>query len=220
MATVLVTAGPTREHLDDVRFLSNESSGRMGFLIAGAAVARGHRALLVAGPTALPVPDGVECTRVISAEEMHAHSLRLFEASDVAFGAAAVCDHRPATRRPGKPAKDARPQVIELVPNPDVIAALAAHKGSRVVVGFALESRTDGGRDGVIARARGKLERKRLDLIVVNETDALGAVASEVTLLFADGRIESWPRQGKDVTASRLVECGVGLWAGRGGGMP
>ena len=215
METVLITAGPTREHLDEVRFLSNESSGRMGYAIAEAAVAAGHRTLLVSGPVPISAPAGVELSRVTSAQEMLERCLQLFESSDLAFGVAAVADLRPAKRRAGKPEKPAGPSSLELVPNPDVIAALAAAKGSRVVVGFALEVSGSDASDAALERGRRKLERKGLDLIVVNEPTALGAERTKVTLLFADGRQESWPEQHKSTIATRLLERALELWSDR-----
>jgi phosphopantothenoylcysteine decarboxylase/phosphopantothenate--cysteine ligase len=213
LATVLVTAGPTREYFDAVRFLSNASSGRMGYAIARAAAAAGHRTILVSGPTELGVPAGVECVQVISAVEMHERAVSAFETADVAFGVAAVADYRPARRAGGKPPKAAGPHSLELVPNPDVVAALGAAKGRRVVVGFALE--VGGSGSDAVARARDKLQRKRLDAIVVNDAAAIGGDVSAVTLVLADGREEAWPCQDKDETAARLVRRAVDLWQHR-----
>lgn len=214
MVCILVTAGPTREHLDDIRFLSNGSTGRMGHALAAAALEQGHRVLLVSGPVAQDPPAGCEVRSVTSALEMQAAAERLFEQCDVALCAAAVADHRPARRIAGKPPKTEAGLTLELVPNPDIAAGLGARKGPRVVVGFALESAADGSA-AAEERGRAKLERKQLDLVVVNPSDAVGAAASQVVLLFADGRRVRLPRQDKEATADLLVREAVALWQAR-----
>jgi phosphopantothenoylcysteine decarboxylase/phosphopantothenate--cysteine ligase len=181
---IVVTAGPTREHVDPVRYLSNESTGRMGFEIARAAAAMGDEVTLVAGPVALATPPGVRRVDVTSAREMLAATRRAFRTADVLVMAAAVADWRPARRLAGKwRAKDGGYEVasIALVRNPDVLATLAARKGPRLVIGFALE--TGGG----LARARRKLVRKKADYIVLNDASALGAERASVTILGRDG---------------------------------
>jgi phosphopantothenoylcysteine decarboxylase/phosphopantothenate--cysteine ligase len=214
MVSILITAGPTREHLDDVRFLSNGSSGRMGFALATAARAQGHGTVLVLGPVELEPPAGVEVVRVVSALEMQAAAQRAFAACDVAIAAAAVCDWRPAQRAPGKPPRAQAPWQLGLVPNPDIVAGLAADKQRRVVVGFALES-TAAGMAAGIARGRAKLAHKRLDLVVVNLHDAIGTEQSDVVLCHADGRDQALARAGKDVVAAAVVAAAVDLWRTR-----
>ncbi|MBI5849532.1 MAG: hypothetical protein HZB39_00615 [Planctomycetes bacterium] len=217
MTEILVTAGPTREHLDDVRFLSNGSTGRMGFAIASAAAARGCSVTLVAGPSSLPTPDGVHRVDVISARDMLDAAETAFDRCDVAFFAAAVADHRPARRASGKPPKVEGPQTLELVPNPDIARTLGARKGRRVCVGFALESYADPAqRDAAFARAKDKLARKSFDLCVVNAPEALGDAASRVVVLARDGRIEELPRQSKAKTAELLVDKALAQRAANG----
>ncbi|MCA8965820.1 MAG: hypothetical protein H6838_08815 [Planctomycetes bacterium] len=211
MVSILITAGPTREYLDDVRYLSNGSSGRMGCALAAAALASGHAATMVLGPVDVPPPDGAEVRAVVSALEMQAAAERAFATADVVLAAAAVADWRPAQRQQGKPARAAGSWQLELVPNPDIVAGLAARKGGRVVAGFALES-TAAGLPAAIARGREKLVRKGLDLVVVNLHDAIGSDDSEVVLCFADGRDEALPRQDKSATAARIVAAAVDLW--------
>ena len=189
---VLVTAGPTREHLDPVRFLSNPSSGRMGYAVAEAAAARGARVVLVSGPTALAAPAGVEVERVISAEEMLAACRRHFAACDVLVAVAAVADHRPIRRHPEKRRKEEIGTSLELEPTPDIVATLASVKGRRLVVGFAAET-TD-----LVASARAKLDRKGLDLIVANDVGdpagGFGSPDNRVVVLAADGtRVDLGP---------------------------
>jgi phosphopantothenoylcysteine decarboxylase/phosphopantothenate--cysteine ligase len=205
MVTLLVTAGPTREHWDDVRFVSNASSGRMGYAIAAAGRAAGCRTVLVSGPTHLEPPPGVELERVVSAREMLEVVERRFDGCDVMFAVAAVADHRPAARAAGKPAKTAGAWQLELVPNPDVVATVAARKGGRTVVGFALEA------EPTVAAALAKLRAKRLDLIVLNATSALGAARSAATLVFEDGRSVTLPEQPKEALAATLVATALDL---------
>jgi phosphopantothenoylcysteine decarboxylase/phosphopantothenate--cysteine ligase len=189
-----VTAGPTREHVDPVRYLSNESSGRMGFEIARAAAERGFAVTLVAGPVRLETPPGVDRVDVTSAREMLAAARTAFRGADALFMAAAVADWRPARRLSGKwRAKDggAERARLDLVRNPDIVATLARKKGPRLVVGFALET-ADGER-----RARKKLESKGLDYIVLNDDSALNADRATVTILGQDGssrRLEDRPK--------------------------
>lgn len=212
MTEILVTAGPTREHLDDVRFLSNGSTGRMGYAIAAAAVARACSVTLVSGPTALSTPAGVRRVDVVSADEMLAAAQAAFARCDVAFFAAAVADHRPARRHPGKPPKATSGLHVELVPNPDIAGTLGEQKGSRVCVGFALESFVGVPSADVVARVVAKARRKHFDLCVVNAPDALAREGSRVFLfdpLAADDGprdLEELPHQDKAVTAALLVE--------------
>lgn len=199
---MVVTAGPTHEAIDPVRYLANASSGRMGFALAAAAARRGDRVVLVAGPVHLPTPRGVERVDVVSAREMLAATRAAFAEADALFMAAAVADWRPRRRRSGKwRAKDggrAR-AVIELVANPDILATLARRKGARLVVGFALE--TDQGE----RRARNKLQRKNADYVVLNDASALGADRSTVTILGRDGSRERLADRSKKQIAARLV---------------
>lgn len=210
MVGILITAGPTREYLDDVRYLSNGSSGRMGCALAAAALASGHAVTLVLGPAEVSAPAGVELVNVVSAQQMQAAATQAFARADVAIAAAAVADWRPAQRNAGKPARSGDTMQLPLVCNPDIVAGLAASKGARIVVGFALES-TAAGLPAAIARGRDKLERKRLDLVVVNLHDAIGSDQSEVVLCYADGRDEALPRQDKAATAARIVAAAVEL---------
>lgn len=160
---ILITAGPTREHLDPVRFLSNRSSGRMGFALARAAAERGHEVTLIAGPVALPTPTGVTRTDVVSAREMLAAVERLLPAHDALVMSAAVADWRPKRNSPAKLKKAAMTPVLELEPNPDILAAVRDLKGKRLFVGFAAET------GDPLGEARRKLEAKGLDLIVAND---------------------------------------------------
>ena len=203
---VVVTAGPTWEHVDPVRYLGNLSTGRMGFEIARAAVARGDRVTLVAGPVHLETPKGVKRVDVVSAREMLAATRKAFLGADALFMAAAVADWRPLRRLAGKWRKkdeggdSAR---LELVRNPDILATLARRKGPRLVVGFALETGEG------LQRAARKLESKGADYIVLNDASALGARTTTVTLLGRDGLHERIENRSKRDVARRLVRLRV-----------
>ena len=199
---VLVTAGPTREHVDPVRYLSNESTGRMGFELAAAAARRGDRVTLVAGPVALPTPPGVTRIDVVSAREMLEASRRAFARADALYMCAAVADWRPLRKRSGKWRKEKEKQEvarIDLVRNPDILATLARRKGARLVVGFALE--TGSGE----RRARAKLRRKGADYVVLNDERALGARRTTVTVLGRDGSRQRLVQRTKRAVAETIV---------------
>lgn len=205
MARVLVTAGPTRESLDPVRYLSNRSSGRMGFAIARALVRAGHEVVLVAGPVALRTPPEVERMDVESAEEMLQACRWAWPECDVLYAVAAVADYRPAERADHKLKRKAgEGRTIELVPNPDVVATLAADKEDRLVIGFALES--ENGEE----EAQRKMKAKHLDFVVLNGPEAQGAKRTSLTLLGADGTRANFGPADKNRLARRLVEATLG----------
>ena len=165
--TVLVTAGPTREKIDPVRYLTNRSSGRMGYAIAEAALRRGARVLLVSGPTAIDAPGAAELTQVETAEEMLAAVLKLLPESTVVIKTAAVADFRPKAAA-GQKIKRKGEMKLELEPTADILAEVARRKTSQVVVGFAAET------ENVLENARKKLAAKSLDAIVVNDVSREG----------------------------------------------
>jgi len=165
---VLVTAGPTRESLDPVRFVSNRSSGRMGFALAREARRRGADVLVVAGPTSAPAPYGIEIVRVETAEEMLNESLGRFEDSDIAVLNAAVADWRPAETAPHKVKKGHMARAIPLEPTRDIASELGRKKGSQTLVLFAAET------ESVVENATEKLRSKNADLIVGNTVGAPG----------------------------------------------
>lgn len=217
MTAVMVTAGPTREYLDEVRFLSNGSSGQMGYAIAEAAAAAGCTVDLVSGPTHLPTPEGVCRHDVVSAEEMLRCCQRMFASTDVLFAVAAVSDYRPAQRAAGKPPKGEAGLTLDLVPNPDVVATLATdRRPDQVLVGFALEDRGDA--DAALGRARAKLERKHLDMIALNHLDAMESDSSLLTLISADQGVRELAPMPKGESARTLVEHALALWSARRGG--
>jgi len=203
--TVLVTAGPTREELDPVRFISNHSSGKMGYALARAAWRRGARVVLVSGPTALTPPFGVELVPVESAAEMHAAVLERAAVCDVIIKSAAVADYRPKERAGDKLKKRREEMVVELVKNPDILRELGgAKRPGQLLVGFAAETAD------LEANAALKLETKNLDMIVANDVSAPGAGfnvdTNLVRLLYRDGGREVLPLLAKDEVADAVLD--------------
>lgn len=202
--TVLVTAGPTVEDLDPVRFVSNRSTGRMGFRVAEAARDRGARVVLVAGPTEVEPPSGVELVRVRSAQQMHDAVLTRGTEAQVVVMAAAVSDYRPAQVAERKVKKSDGPLAIEMERTPDILKALGASKSGRFLVGFAAET------EAVESYALDKLRRKNADLIVANDVSRSGlGFASESNAAWlldaAGGRVEV-PATSKRDLAERILD--------------
>ncbi|WP_022797822.1 bifunctional phosphopantothenoylcysteine decarboxylase/phosphopantothenate--cysteine ligase CoaBC [Thermus islandicus] len=207
---LLVSAGPTREYLDPVRFLSNPSSGRMGYAVAEAARDRGAQVFLVSGPTALPDPWGVEVVRVESALEMRRAILDRYPWAEAVVMAAAVADYRPAEVSREKEPKGEAEKVVRLVPNPDILQELGERKEGRVLVGFAMETGEG------LERAKEKLRRKNLDLIALNWVNREGvgfaSLENEVVLLARDGRVWELPRMRKRQVADRILDAVKEFW--------
>jgi len=203
--TILITAGPTREDLDPVRYLTNRSSGKMGYAVAEAAARRGAKVTLVSGPTALETPDGVTRVDVRSAEEMYAAVLAHFPNCSIAVFAAAVADYRPAISALQKIKRGKEPLTLELQPTIDILAMVAREKkAGRLVVGFAAET------ENVAQNARKKLESKNADLIVANDVTTDGAGfdvdTNIITMFFADGRDVTLPNLPKTEVAQRILD--------------
>ncbi len=200
--TILITAGPTREPLDPVRFLSNRSSGKMGFALAEAAARAGATVRLVAGPVGLATPPWVERHDVETAGEMYARVHELLHGTDIFIGAAAIADYRAADPRPTKIKKAGERLDLELVRAPDTLAAVAATEDGPFTVGFAAET------DDLLDNARAKLVQKRLDMIVANQVGGAWGFDTDdnaVTVLW-DGGEREFPLTEKRQLASRLVE--------------
>ena len=213
--TYLITAGSTREPLDPVRYLSNRSSGKMGYAVATAAIRRGARVILVSGPTALNPPAGATCVRVESAEEMRDAVLRHLPEATVVVKAAAVADYRPKRSLPAKIRSRQEGLSIELVSTPDILAEVSGQAGERFVVGFAAEI------EAVTEKAQAKLRAKGIDLIVANDVSLAGigfdADDNQVTFLDRWGGVESLPKMSKLEVARALLDRIVQL-KGRGRG--
>ena len=195
----LVTAGPTHEHLDPVRFLANASSGKMGYAIAREARRRGHTVSLISGPTHLRPPRGIRLTKVISAMSMRQAIKKEIRRSHCLIMAAAVADYRPAKSSSAKIRKGKGPRSLALVPNPDILGEIGRSRWPGVLVGFSLETETGE------ARARNKLRQKRLDFIVQNAPATIGSDSITATILFSDGRRKILKQVSKAVAARRIV---------------
>jgi phosphopantothenoylcysteine decarboxylase/phosphopantothenate--cysteine ligase len=212
---VVVTAGPTREPIDPVRFISNPSSGKMGYAIAQVAARRGADVVLVSGPTTLSDPEGVRVVRVTTAEEMAKAVEAEVEGMDLFVGAAAVSDYRPAASAPQKIRKTPGDEVLALTRTPDILAALGARfagaVGAPVLVGFAAET------EEVISRAREKLKKKNCDLVVANKVGGPGAGfggdTNRVALVSADELAEI--EGPKDKVAEAILDWIVPVLDGR-----
>jgi phosphopantothenoylcysteine decarboxylase/phosphopantothenate--cysteine ligase len=200
--TILITAGPTREKIDPARYLSNRSSGRMGYAVAEAALRRGARVLLVTGPTALTPPGAAEITRVESAEQMRDAVLSLLPQATIVIKAAAVSDYRPKSASPQK-IKRKGPITLDLEPTADILKEISARKQSQIIVGFAAET------ENVLENARQKLAAKHLDAIVVNDISREGigfdSDRNEVTIITHDEVVEV-PETTKWEVAQRVLD--------------
>ncbi|HLW53305.1 MAG TPA: bifunctional phosphopantothenoylcysteine decarboxylase/phosphopantothenate--cysteine ligase CoaBC [Candidatus Angelobacter sp.] len=209
--TVLVTAGPTREPIDPVRYISNRSSGKMGYALAEAALRRGAKVVLISGPTALKPPGAAEFVPIKTAEEMRQAAMAHLEQATIVIKAAAVADftvRNPATEK----IKRKEPISLDLQPAPDILAEIARNKGSRIVVGFAAET------SNVLENARKKLKSKSLDAIVLNDVSRPGigfdSERNAITILTAGGE-EAVPENSKWEIAHRVLDAVVKLKAER-----
>ena len=216
---VLVTAGPTREAMDPVRYISNRSSGKMGYAVAEAAVRRGAHTVLVSGPTALQPPAGAEHIAVTSGAEMREAVLARFPEATVIVKAAAVADYRPQAQSAQKVRSKARELSITLVPTDDILAEIAKRKDGRILVGFAAET------EELRSHARDKLAAKRLDLIVANdvtlENSGFDSDYNTVLILGRNGLERQLPRLRKSDVANEILNEVVTLRAnGRSGTAP
>lgn len=202
--TVLVTAGPTIEDIDPVRYLTNRSSGRMGYAVAEAARRRGAGVILVSGPVSLTPPEGVRLIQVRSTEEMRQAVLESLPAATIVVKAAAVADFRPVKKADHKIKKAGGVPAIEWEATPDLLAEIASQKGGRTVVGFAAETRD------ALGNARRKLEEKNLDLVVANDVTqpgaGFGAETNIVSLLARDGKLTELPQMTKAAVADHVLD--------------
>lgn len=201
--TYLITAGPTQEPIDPVRYLSNRSSGKMGYALAEAAVSSGAQVILVTGPTALPVPEGVECHPVQTAAEMHAQVMQAVGRADIMIGAAAVADYTPEVVADEKLKKSDDSLVLKLKPTADIMADVALLESSPFTVGFAAETHN------VMAFAEAKRQRKRLDMIVANDvsrTDIGFDRDDNAVTVFFDGGCQEIAKASKQQIALSLIQ--------------
>lgn len=200
----LISAGPTREWLDPVRFISNPSSGKMGYALANAALAKGFKVTLVSGPVSLPCPTGVERIMVNTAVEMHEVMEQYFPISSLTIMTAAVCDHRPKVFHEQKIKKDKVSDAIELVSNPDILLNLGKYKRlDQILVGFAAET------ENHIAHAKIKLQQKNLDWIAVNDvsgTQGFESDDNELTLISNDEQSIIFEKDNKISLAKKILD--------------
>ncbi len=209
----IITAGPTREFLDPFRFISNPSSGKMGFALARAARKRGGEVVLISGPVNLPPPPGVEFVPVTSARQMRDEVTRHLPGAGAVIMAAAVSDYRPARYSRRKLKKNQSRLTLDLVCNPDILAGLGKKKGNLVLVGFSAET------ENIVDNAGKKLKSKRLDLIVANDITAPGcgfaAATNRVVVVGREGVPEEWPLMSKDALAGKIIDRVRKIAAGR-----
>lgn len=205
---IIVTAGPTREYIDDVRFISNPSSGKMGYCIAAEAVRRGHEVTLISGPTCLEAPEGARTLYFQTVGELYGLVSDALPEADCLVMAAAPGDYRPAQRITGKH-KKTETLTIELVATMDVLKSVAPTKGDRIHVGFAMEVADP------LANARKKLESKSLDMLVLNAPESFGADKANFTLLFPDGEARPLVNTDKTAVAAAIINEVESLFAGR-----
>ena len=200
----LISAGPTREWLDPVRFISNPSSGKMGYALANAAKARGFKVTLVSGPVTLPCPSGVERIMVNTAVEMNEVMSQHYPTSSLTIMTAAVCDHRPKNIHQQKIKKDKVTEAIELVPNPDILLNLGKQKRmDQILVGFAAET------ENHIAHAKIKLQKKNLDWIAVNDVSGNQGFESddnELTMISNDEQSIIFEKEDKISLAKKILD--------------
>ncbi|MDI6777440.1 MAG: bifunctional phosphopantothenoylcysteine decarboxylase/phosphopantothenate--cysteine ligase CoaBC [Syntrophales bacterium] len=201
---ILITAGPTREPFDPVRYMTNCSSGKMGYALAQMARRRGAEVTLISGPSSLPVPRGVKFIPISSAVEMRDAVMKNLEASNVIIKTAAVADYRPAVYSSSKIKKQDGPLAISLEKNPDIISEVGKKKGRRILVGFAMES------ENLIENAKVKMLEKNMDFIIANDVTKEGAGFQSdtniVKILSRDGEIEDLPMMDKTEVADRILD--------------
>jgi phosphopantothenoylcysteine decarboxylase/phosphopantothenate--cysteine ligase len=199
----LITAGPTREYLDPVRYLSNASSGRMGCALAAAATAQGHTVSLVLGPAAVRPPEVDEVVRVTSAADMFEAVLARFDGCDVFISAAAVCDYRPVYREDRKIKKTEGRIGLELERTADILAHMGKRRRRQVLVGFCLET------ENLERRARDKLQVKQLDVVVANSPEAIDADRQDALLITSRGLCERLSGVKKEELAEHILAAAL-----------
>ncbi|MCK4850269.1 MAG: phosphopantothenoylcysteine decarboxylase [Phycisphaerae bacterium] len=195
----LITAGPTREYLDPVRFISNPSSGRMGLALARAALGRGHKVTLILGPVHARLPQKARIIHVQTTDQMAQACFKHFPRADCVIMSAAVCDYQPAKARTTKIKKSSAPLTLKLKPTTDILAQLARRKRRQLLIGFALET------DHLQAHALAKLKKKKLDYIIANSPASLASEQIKPIIISADGSIQSLRSVSKLTLARKII---------------
>jgi phosphopantothenoylcysteine decarboxylase/phosphopantothenate--cysteine ligase len=200
----VVTAGPTREAIDPVRFISNRSSGKMGYAIAEAAVAAGHSVTLISGPASIAPPDGTQYVSITTSDELFSAVHRAIRKCDILVMCAAVSDYKPKRVQPRKMAKQNNPSTLELIPTRDILASLPQENRNFFVVGFAAETHD------LETNARKKLRAKNCDMIVANDVSrsesGMESDENAVTIFFREGESKTISRASKKIIARELVK--------------
>jgi len=211
--TVLITAGPTREPIDPVRYITNRSSGKMGYALARAAQKSGHRVILISGPTALDIPEGVDFLPIESAQDMYQAVENWIQKADIAIFAAAVADYRMSNIPEQKIKKSGDTMILELVKNPDILASARSIFGFKgALIGFAAET------ENVEANARGKLVTKQADLIIANDVSKPGigfdSEQNEIQLVYPN-HTDTLPQDDKSHLAYHIIEHAEDIFRGK-----
>ena len=196
----LITAGPTREYIDPVRFITNGSTGKMGYACAAAAGRRGHKVTLISGPVDISAPKGVRPIKVTTSDQMNQAVRKHFETCDCVIMTAAVCDYQPAGIQNQKISKSNRPMTLRLQPTEDILAGLGKNKKQQVLIGFAVQDRS------ARRKALAKLNAKNLDAIILNSPASFGADRTDYQILQRQGRWETYPNIRKAVLATNIVK--------------
>ena len=200
MLKFLITAGPTREYLDPVRFLTNGSTGKMGYACVDAALANGHKVTLVTGPVAITPPTGIDTTHVSTTEEMADAVFRHYDQCDVVIKTAAPCDYRPAYPSDSKIKKGTGHFVAKFEGTTDILAELGRRKTRQILIGFAVED------ENAQDNARRKLKEKNLDAIVLNSPASFASDTADFQILLPDGQSQQLPATNKSNLAAILIE--------------
>jgi phosphopantothenoylcysteine decarboxylase/phosphopantothenate--cysteine ligase len=209
--SVLITAGPTVEDIDPIRFISNRSSGKMGYALAQVASTRGAEVTLISGPTNLSAPPGVRLVKIRSAAELKEATLRLFPSMNIVIMAAAVADYVPEAMAAEKVKRGSAAILLPLRPTDDILAMMGREKGSQTLIGFAAET------EHLLENARAKMQKKNLDLIVANDVSqgVLGSDSAAVSLLTPDGEVTQIPESGKLDIARQIVGKAAAIHSSR-----
>ncbi len=197
--TILITAGPTKEYIDPVRFISNDSSGKMGYLLAEESKKNGAKVILISGPTAIKPPKGVAVVNVVSAEQMFVQVKKYFGKCDVFISCAAVGDYKAEKFSENKIKKTGNSINLKLVPNPDILFEISKINGQKILVGFALET------DGLVKNAQRKLKEKKLDIIIANNVDSMNSDKTTGAII-TKNEIEKFRNISKKLLAEKITK--------------
>lgn len=197
---ILITAGPTNEYIDDVRFISNESSGKMGIALVNSARKKKHNVILVSGPISLKIPEGIFVETVTSAMEMRDSVNKYFDKVDAVIMAAAVSDYRPEKKVSGKLKKTKEGITLKLLPNPDILSELGKKKSNKTLIGFALEQKPS------VESAYEKLKSKNLDFIILNTEESLGSDRADFWIIDRNSSVKEMKNTSKAKLSTKIIK--------------